>query len=227
MCAAPADSRPIHGWETSSVRLEQAIEGLFTPVRERRAPVKLRGRRIPVRCTVMCVSVTHLPDNYVGDAVLAEIEEEIHAHHPDHTELGSDRVWAVFNLTDRDYDAPFHVAARIHSLTRILTRTLEQHGFSGAEASIGLAYGGGTRIAVGTDEVTFTGPVVEEARRLADFGGRNTGLDSGSSVRVSRSLNQMLSPRNRALLQYRPPFGMFHGNPVNHAMEAWLSVHMP
>lgn len=227
MCAAPADSRPIHGWETSSLRLEQAIEGQFTPVREPAPRLNLRGRRIPVRCTVMCVSLSNLPGSYVGDAVLGEIEEELHAHQPDHTELGSDRVWAVFNLTDRDYDAPFNMAARVHSLTRILTRTLEQNGFSGVQASIGLAYGSGTRVAVGTDEVTFTGPVVEEARRLADAGGLHSGLDGGSSVRVSRSLNQMLSPRNRALLQYRPTFSMFHGNPVNHAMETWLSVHLP
>jgi hypothetical protein len=81
-------------------------------------------------------------------------------------------------------------------------------------------------LAVGPNEVTFSGPVVEEARRLADTGGRRA-IDGGSGVRVSRSLNQLLSPRNRALLQYRPTSSMFHGNPVNHTMETWLSVNLP
>jgi len=226
MCAAPAESRPIHEWETAAARLELAIDGRFAPVAEKTRPAPVRGRRIPVRATVMCVSVVGLPDGLVGDAVLAEIRSLIDVHGPDHTELGSDRVWAVFNLTDRDYDVPFNVSARVHSLVRILGRALEDRGFRSVEAAVGLAYGGGARLAVGPNEVTFSGPVVEEARRLADTGGRRA-IDGGSGVRVSRSLNQLLSPRNRALLQYRPTSSMFHGNPVNHTMETWLSVNLP
>ena len=226
MCAAPAEPRPIHEWETASSRLESALDGGFAPALDRPRPVPLRGRRIPVRCTVVCVSVVNLPDGLVGDAVLSEIRALIDVHQPDHTELGSDRVWAVFNLTDRDYDVPFNVSARVHSLIRILGRTLEDRGHRTIEAAIGLAYGGGTRVTVGAGEVTFTGPVVEDARRLADMGGR-LGTEGGSSVRVSRSLNQLLNSRTRALLQYRPNYGMFHGNPVNHSMETWLSLNIP
>lgn len=226
MCAAPADSVPIREWQTASERLHQAIDGVVSPISDPNRPTRGRSRRIPVRCTVMCVSIRRLPEGAVGDSVLQEIAAEIRIDRPDHVELGSDRVWAVFNLTDRDYDAPFHVAARVHSLIRILGRTLERRGYPPADASIGLAYGGGVRVAVGTDEVTFAGPMVEEARRLADIDGRGDGFSSGSSVHVSSSLNRLLSPRNRSLLQYRPGYRMYQGNPVNHAMERWISTNL-
>lgn len=135
-----------------------------------------------------------------------------------------DCVWAVYNTPQKpDIDDVFSRAYTANSLVKVLNYKLLKATYeTPIKVGIGMSYGRALMIKAGysgsgINDVVYMGDVVNQAAKLAATGSK----DGSSPIVVDSVFKQNLNDKNQSFLSKRPDSGVYTGNVVNSAMDAW------
>lgn len=138
-----------------------------------------------------------------------------------------DGAWAVYNTPfTTDIDDVFSLAARIHSMVKVLNYELRQKGIDSISVGLGMSWGRALMIKAGykgsgLDDVVYMGDVVNHAAKLAAHGSESY-IDH--PLMVSDNFYGNLNEHNQGLLTWNRARNCWHGNVINLAMEEWFDA---
>lgn len=141
--------------------------------------------------------------------------------------INGDCVWGVFETPLKtDIDTVFGVAAKLHSLIKILNYKLRKKKYSEISIGIGMDYGRALMVKAGysgsgLNDVIWMGDVVNSACHIANSAGRN----GHKPVVVSSCIYGNLNEHNQGLLNstYIDFTTHYEGDVINIAMDEWYN----
>ncbi len=143
--------------------------------------------------------------------------------------INGDCVWGVFEiLENREINAVFNTAARLHSFVKILNYKLWKKGYSEIKVGIEMDYGRALMVKAGysgsgINDVIWMGDVVNSACHICNKAGRN----GRAILMVSSAIYYRLNDHNQGLLHsvYLDYTQYYEGDIIIKEMEEWYNQH--
>lgn len=141
--------------------------------------------------------------------------------------IQGDCVWGVYDTPYQvNINMAFSVAARLHSLIKIINYKLTKKGYSTIAVGIGLDYGRALMVKAGykgseINDVIWMGDVVNNACHIANFAGREGYLP----IVMSKVFYDNLNEDNKKLCSefYKNWEPFYQSNAINILMDEWYN----